>query len=308
MNRHTLSGKFRYLAGLLPFCAAISCVELPVPTSTEHWLPPSVSDNMVLQRGAQNCISGRNRPYDRVSVMFQGVTKSTRANREGGWSIALDIPRVARSQPEELTITSTGKQGAHVVVLTNVVVGDVWVVGLSGGQGVSLQTAAGFSSSSTRVRFITLPSLNRNQATGLAPLSGWRTCAAGSASLEQLDALAFFFAAHLANSVSIGIVQTPSDQISPNLVTDASLSKARQEFLDGPVRLGLIGAWVQATNSVAEALKARKMRVMALRDVGTIPTLPPILPYDHFPSAHLWEQIDKSRGPNCVVRFDGGIW
>jgi len=81
-------------------------------------------NNMVLQRDKPVKIWGWASPRERVEVNFSGQIKSTNANPDGEWFIHLD-PMGANSQPQDMTIA--GKESP--VVFTNVLVGDVWVLG-----------------------------------------------------------------------------------------------------------------------------------------------------------------------------------
>ncbi len=80
--------------------------------------------NMVLQREKPVKIWGTADPQEKVKVEFGGQEKSTVANQQGEWSVYLD-PMPANVQPGEMKVT--GKDNS--VLFTNVVVGDLWVLG-----------------------------------------------------------------------------------------------------------------------------------------------------------------------------------
>lgn len=87
--------------------------------------PHSIFDNnMVLQRDKPVKIWGMAGPQEKVEIEFAGQVKSTVANQQGEWFTYLDV-MPANAQPTEMKIS--GKDNA--VLFTNVLVGDVWVLG-----------------------------------------------------------------------------------------------------------------------------------------------------------------------------------
>lgn len=81
-------------------------------------------NNMVLQREKPVKVWGWADPNEKVKIEFEGQTKSAVANRQGEWSVYLD-PMSVNAQPGEMKIS--GKKSS--VRFTNVLVGDVWVLG-----------------------------------------------------------------------------------------------------------------------------------------------------------------------------------
>jgi sialate O-acetylesterase len=80
--------------------------------------------NMVLQRDKPVRVWGLADPREKVKIEFGGQAKSTVANQQGEWSVYLD-PLPANAQPGEMKVS--GKSSS--VLFTNVLVGDVWVLG-----------------------------------------------------------------------------------------------------------------------------------------------------------------------------------
>jgi sialate O-acetylesterase len=81
-------------------------------------------NNMVLQRDKPVRVWGWAEPGEKVTVGFAGQVKTGIANSGGEWSLYLD-PMPANAQPQEMTVT--GKDSK--VLFSNVLVGDVWVLG-----------------------------------------------------------------------------------------------------------------------------------------------------------------------------------
>jgi sialate O-acetylesterase len=81
-------------------------------------LPRLVSDGMVLQRDTPLKIHGWADSREKVTVAFQGKTLTTRANRQGEWSV--ELGSFPAGGPYTMTV------GEHT--LNNIMVGEVWLV------------------------------------------------------------------------------------------------------------------------------------------------------------------------------------
>ena len=86
-------------------------------------LPSIISDNMVLQARTKVCIWGKANPGENISVIpswnKQNVS-STAAGEDGRWKIYVTTPEA--SENHFLTI-----KGKNVIVIRNVLVGEVWL-------------------------------------------------------------------------------------------------------------------------------------------------------------------------------------
>jgi sialate O-acetylesterase len=83
--------------------------------------PPALfSHGMVLQRNAAVPIWGKAAAGEQVSVTIAGQTKTTTTPGDGHWRVVLDP--LAAGGPYQMTIA-----GTNTIVLTGVLVGDVWV-------------------------------------------------------------------------------------------------------------------------------------------------------------------------------------
>jgi sialate O-acetylesterase len=81
-------------------------------------------NNMVLQRDKPVKIWGWADPWEKVKIEFGGQVKTAVANQQGEWFAFLDA-MTANAQPAEMRIS--GRESS--VLFTNVLVGDVWVLG-----------------------------------------------------------------------------------------------------------------------------------------------------------------------------------
>lgn len=87
-------------------------------------VPASVfTDNMVLQRDRPVPVWGTAAPQEKVTVEFAGRSKSAEADTKGQWRIVLD-PLAAGREPRDLVLRGAG---TNSLVLTNVLVGEVWL-------------------------------------------------------------------------------------------------------------------------------------------------------------------------------------
>jgi sialate O-acetylesterase len=84
-------------------------------------LPRVIDSNMVLQRGQRLPIWGWAAPGERVTVEFGGQRKAVQADAAGRWEARLaSLP--ASTLPAEMIVT-----GNNRLVLTNILVGEVWL-------------------------------------------------------------------------------------------------------------------------------------------------------------------------------------
>ena len=115
-------------------------------------------NNMVLQRDQPVRIWGAAAPSEKIKIEFGGQVKSSLANKQGQWFIYLD-PMIASAQPRKMKVS--GKDSS--VLFTNVLVGDVWILG--GQSNMELDLAALYhgdaeilSANFPNIRLMTIPS------------------------------------------------------------------------------------------------------------------------------------------------------
>lgn len=78
-------------------------------------------DNMVLQHGMSVPVWGTAKPNEKITVKFADQSTTTKSGKEGKWMVEL-APLQASKTPREMIIT-----GNTEIVLSNVVVGEVWI-------------------------------------------------------------------------------------------------------------------------------------------------------------------------------------
>ncbi len=87
-------------------------------------LSPVFQSHMVLQRELPIRISGNAEPGARVLVQFAGHQAQAIADQSGQWQAVLP-PAAASREPRELTVTAPDQ--GEAIILSDVLVGDVWV-------------------------------------------------------------------------------------------------------------------------------------------------------------------------------------
>ena len=104
---------------------SLMCVALSLATFASAEVKPShlFSDHMVLQSGARVPIWGTADMGEKVTIKFQGQTKTVTADAGGRWAVRLD--KLKPGGPFEMTIQ--GSAGETPLTLHDVLVGEVWL-------------------------------------------------------------------------------------------------------------------------------------------------------------------------------------
>jgi sialate O-acetylesterase len=101
------------------------CATLFLAVSTRAEVRPSAlfSDHMVLQNGVQVPIWGTADPGEKITVKFDGQTKSANADPTGKWMVRL--AKLKSGGPYTMTIA--GKKDSVAITINDVLVGEVWL-------------------------------------------------------------------------------------------------------------------------------------------------------------------------------------
>ena len=192
-------------------CGPIMAAPKQPPTPSLK-LSTMFSNNMVLQRGMRDPVWGWAKPGEHVEVRFGGQRRSTAAGASGRWQVRL-APMPADSKPHTLRISAGGTH----IQLTNVVVGEVWLV--SGQSNMQYPMAGWFhrtnlagelaAANHPGIRFYhvpMVPSMFAGRPHLTAP-AAWQVCtpktAAGSSAVGYL----FCNALHKRLGVPIGMIE-----------------------------------------------------------------------------------------------------
>ena len=178
-------------------------------------LPSVISDNMVLQREMNIPIWGWAKPKAVVTVKFMGQTKSSVADAEGCWKIKLDpIPATSKPQKMRIALRMPGliKSGEDVVMLKNILVGEVWVC--SGQSNMEFpinmlkdakKHVAGANDS--KIRFMAINKFNFKPYERDDCVGSWLECLPKSA--KERTAVGYYFARELRKklNVPVGLIE-----------------------------------------------------------------------------------------------------
>ena len=172
---------------------------------------PLFTDNAVLQQGIKAPIWGTADPGERVTVEFAGQTVSTTASAEGKWLVHLSPLKAGG--PRTLTIS-----GRNKIVLTNILVGEVWLcsgqsnmerqLGLRAGQ----QPITDWKQEVAAANYPEIRHFGATQTKAFAPAQtvkgSWTVCSPGT--VTNFTAIGYFFGRDLyrARQVPIGLIHS----------------------------------------------------------------------------------------------------
>ena len=145
MNFHSSPAPLRSRLSFLSKSLAVGAISLSAVSEgrADVTMPPIFGDHMVLQSGVPLTVWGWAEPGEKVNVQIGGATASAEADSNRKWRVKLS-PLPENSQPTTMTV-----RGKNTVVLSDVLVGDVWLcsgqsnmefgVGATSLKGVKLQ-------------------------------------------------------------------------------------------------------------------------------------------------------------------------
>jgi len=195
-----------HLRRLLPGLAASALALLPaLAARAELKLAHLFSDNAVLQQGKEIPVWGWADPGETVTVEFRGRQVRTTCYN-GRWIVRL--PRQRAGGPDTLKIT-----GAHqATVLTNILVGEVWVCSGQSNMEWPLSRAENSqaaidAAANPSIRLFTVPKLKADAPVDDVQAS-WVACTPQT--VPNFSAVAYFFGRDLqkARRVPIGLIHT----------------------------------------------------------------------------------------------------
>ncbi|WKL43709.1 sialate O-acetylesterase [Flavobacterium sp. ZE23DGlu08] len=212
-------------------------------------LPNVFSDNMVLQRNTEVSIWGWANPQEEVVVTpsWDHETYKIKASNQAKWEIKMPTPK--EGGPYTISI-----KGYNEIVLTNILIGEVWICSgqsnmeMSASWGIENGDEAVKKAANPIIRFFSIPKLTatspQNNVSG-----NWTECT--PATMKYFSASAYFFANRLQEelqNVPIGLISsswggTPAEIWMPEEIiqNDAVLlesAKTRKEESYGPNQAG----------------------------------------------------------------------
>jgi sialate O-acetylesterase len=172
----------------------------------ELWLPSIFNDGMVLQSGKPVPIWGEAAASSEVTVEFAGQKKVAVASASGEWRVDLD-PMPVSSNLRTLSIHSS--LDTRHLTLSNVAVGEVWILSGQSNMGWTLGQSAGGAEATAQADYPWLKVFKQlpNQGACDEPARDvkggqWAVCTPGTAG--SISGVGFFFARELQKSMPPG--------------------------------------------------------------------------------------------------------
>jgi len=170
-------------------------------------LAPLFGDHGVLQRDQPVPVWGSGAPGEAVTVSYRGQTARTIAGKDGRWSVLLE-PMPAAADPATLVAA-----GRNTVMLSDVVIGEVWLASGQSNMEWPLERARGGADevAASNLPLIRELKIERSISTTparLAKTGGWRPASPRTAG--GFSAVGYFFAreVHRRLGVPVGIIHS----------------------------------------------------------------------------------------------------
>ena len=268
-------------------------------------LPGIISSHMVLQRGMPIHVWGWSDPGEKVSVEFNGASRSAVGDELGDWSVYL--PPQSAGGPYQLTIA-----GSNRIVLDDVLIGDVWFASgqsnmempLKGFNGAPLKDSAKeiANANNPRIRLLLIPHKSSDFPLRDADAS-WTVCSPETAA--NFSAVAYFFGRDIVNQehVPVGLI----DSTWGGTVVEAWMSLDAISSDAGLMPVFATRAEMMKAQADANAIMARNRREdTAARQAGTTPP-----PHPWRPAPESWAPAGLFNGmvaPVTPYTIKGVIW
>ncbi len=172
-------------------------------------LPKIFGDNMVLQRNKPISIWGFAAAGEKVTVQFNGQTKSTKAGKDGKWQLMLSPEK----EGGPFTLSMKGK---NQLTLQNILVGEVWICSGQSNMEMPIEGWGKINNYQQEITTANYPQIrhfkvpNTISTTLKDDVTGgdWKVCSPATAG--DFSATAYFFARELYNKlkVPIGLINT----------------------------------------------------------------------------------------------------
>ncbi len=213
MNHHITARMLFVRQVMAPLAFLLLCSGA---AAAELRLPGVLSSHMVLQRNRPVPIWGWADPGQAITVTFADQKRDVSADAAGYWRIELD-PMPACADPRDLSIAVQGAGGgAPATILTDVLVGDVWLCAGQSNMQWHLAMSAGAKEEIPRCANAQIRLLIVGRKIALEPIPGpvanppgWLQCSPG-AFQDKFSAVAYYFGKELQREVGIpiGLIQS----------------------------------------------------------------------------------------------------
>ncbi len=175
---------------------------LLAPAQADVRLAGIFGDHAVLQRDKSVPIWGWAEPSEMVTLRFADQEKKTTAGADGRWRVTLDAMK-ANAVSRELVVS-----GSNMVILSDIVVGDVWLCSGQSNMAWPLSKAADAQAEVAAADYPLIRHAGVPRSPQTSPVddivsSAWSVCSPGSAG--QFSAVAYFFARELHRALGLPI-------------------------------------------------------------------------------------------------------
>jgi sialate O-acetylesterase len=164
------------------------------------------SDHMVLQQNSSVKIWGKAEPGDEIVVTFVDQTALGTANARGQWSVTIHTPKAGGPFKLEVCV----KGGEPKIVLTDVLVGEVWICSGQSNMEMPVEAASNpekeidAAKEFSNIRLFTIEHHAMNQAqTEFGRCEQWSVCSPES--IRSFSATAYFFGRKLNRELNVPI-------------------------------------------------------------------------------------------------------
>jgi len=231
----------------VPAVALVLCLLLAAPLAwADVTLNGIFTDNMVLQREMPVAIYGKADPGEQVTVTIGDQSKAATAGEDGKWKVTFE-PLAVEGAFEVKAV------GNNEIVLTNVVLGDVWVCS---GQSNMAFTVGGVRNAPEEIAAADYPDLrlfNFARKASLEPTDEvggqWVPCS--STTVRGFSAVGYFFGRklHQELGVPIGLINTSWGGTPAQAWTSLEKLQADPEYA------GIFEQWEQMIAAWPEAMR-----------------------------------------------------
>lgn len=211
--------RFQFLlkpVGKISFCLLVALIFLPTEfVAADITLPKFFSDHMVLQQESLFPVWGKAEPNQALVVRFNGAEAEAVAADDGSFSVSIKTP----SAGGPYTLEVEDQNQTNKVVLTDVMVGDVWLcagqtnMSLPVSEALNAETEIALSKKHTSIRLFCLEATTATQkADDVTTLLPWANCSPES--VKDFSAVAYFFGRELGKSLDktpIGLIDAAID-------------------------------------------------------------------------------------------------
>lgn len=275
--------------------------------------------NMVLQRDKPTSIWGWAAPGEKVTVTFAGASSEATAGDDRAWKVTLPA-MAASAEPRELTV----KGASDTLTLSNILVGDVWVLGGQSNMEFPLTNIENgnleiVSAHFPEIRLLTVPSAAHPHKTKSFPRlhewsdwSGrhfrkgdWDICTPET--VRELSAIGYVFARriHKAANIPIGVIDTSRGGTTVETWTPDDVLRK----IDTPQVKSLLASWDEKVASwdgeadLKQRIEAYDKQAAAMKEKGQEMPANKTRPSDIKPGPPL----DANRPGNCYAGMIGPL-